>query len=62
MAYIGKQDPAVEYEITFLTGCSLLTAVGDRPVKRSTVLEALGLLHEEAVRQLSRAYPVKEAR
>eukprot|EP00974_Lingulodinium_polyedra_P064757 6257240-Lingulodinium_polyedra.AAC.1 len=62
MAYIGPQDPAVEYEITYLKGCTLLTAVGGRPVNRSTVLEALGPLHAEAVSQLSRAYPVREAR
>eukprot|EP00974_Lingulodinium_polyedra_P013823 1340508-Lingulodinium_polyedra.AAC.1 len=62
MAYIGKQKQEVEYEITFLKGCALLTIAGDRPVNRSTVLEAFGLLREDAVRQLSRAYPVREAR
>eukprot|EP00974_Lingulodinium_polyedra_P023326 2253251-Lingulodinium_polyedra.AAC.1 len=62
MAYIGKQAPEVEYEITFLKGCTFLTTLGGRPVNRSTVLEAFGLLREDAVRLLSRAYPVREAR
>eukprot|EP00974_Lingulodinium_polyedra_P107419 10396744-Lingulodinium_polyedra.AAC.1 len=62
MVYIGKQPAEVEYEITFSKGCTLLTTLGGRPVNRTTMLEALGRLREEAVRQLSRAYPVEEAR
>eukprot|EP00974_Lingulodinium_polyedra_P111948 10830973-Lingulodinium_polyedra.AAC.1 len=62
MAYIGKPPPELEYEITFLKGCKLLHAIGDRPITKEMVLEALGMLNDQAMRNLNRTYPTRGRR
>eukprot|EP00974_Lingulodinium_polyedra_P113646 11003281-Lingulodinium_polyedra.AAC.1 len=61
---IHRQPPPPElgHEITFLKGCALLRAIGDRPVTKEVVLEALDMLNDRAMRNLSRAYPTRERR
>eukprot|EP00974_Lingulodinium_polyedra_P091316 8853704-Lingulodinium_polyedra.AAC.1 len=62
MAYSGEPGKELEYEITFLRGCKLLSAIGDRPITRKLILEVLGILNAQAFKSLSASYPVIERR
>eukprot|EP00974_Lingulodinium_polyedra_P068543 6638155-Lingulodinium_polyedra.AAC.1 len=62
MAFIGNPPLELEYEITFLKGCTLLRAIGDRPITKEIVLEALDKLNDRAMRSLSKTYPTRERR
>eukprot|EP00974_Lingulodinium_polyedra_P119061 11169700-Lingulodinium_polyedra.AAC.1 len=62
MAYINNPSIELEYEITFLKGCTLYSAIGNRPICREIVLEALDELNENAMRSFSRTNRTEERR